>query len=128
MTRAHTDQRLTPAGACLRMGGVVLRLAWAYAVAAGPFVGAALIVLGVLIDHATLRYTGALVLGVTASILLSDLACGLSGSCSPLGIIPGVRRAGGRRRALVLPFAILLLASIAVSIWAAVRLGMQLLT
>jgi hypothetical protein len=127
MARTFPDQRLSPADACLRMGVVILRLAWAYGITAGPFLGTVLIILGVLLNHAALRYTGALILGVTASVLLSDLTCGLAGACSPFGIFPGMRRAGRRRLILIVPFVTLLLASIAVSVWAAARLTFLLL-
>ena len=127
MSRPFPDQRLSPADACLRMGGVVLRLAWAYAISFGPFAGAAIIILGVLLDHAALRYTGALILGITASVLLSDFTCGLAGASSPFGIFPGMRRAGRRRVVLIVPFAVALLASIAVALWAAARLTLLLL-
>lgn len=122
-----SDQRLSPADACLRMGIVIVRLAWAYGITAGPFLGTLLIIFGVLRDHAALRYTGALVLGVTASIVLSDLTCGLAGARSPFGIFPGMRRAGRRRFVLIVPFVTVLLASIAVSLWAAARLTFLLL-
>lgn len=128
MAASRTQQDgMRPTLAAARMGGVVLRLAWSYAVTLGPVVAVVLIVSGVLLGEPLLRYSGALLLGLSAAVLLNDVMRGLCGGGFPLSVLSRLRGYPPRRRAMIVPLAALLAVSLGVTIWASVGLVLYLL-
>ena len=114
--------RLGPVQGSARMLQVVLTLAWVYLLNAGPVIGMALIALGVLTANPILRYAGALVLGLTGAILLNDLVQGLCRTRFPDRFLATIRACPRRRLAMIAPFALLLIASVAIAAWASFAL------
>lgn len=127
MQARYPQESLRPGRACARMTSVVLRLGWTYAVSLGPIAGLGLIIAGVLLGEPVPRFAGAMVLGLSGAVLLNDLVQGLAGGGFPLRFIVRIRTYPRGRLAMILPVAVLWMASLGILAWASANLVLSVL-